>query len=548
LFVERAQQQLPSFRLTVDRAPAVAELCVHLDGIPLALELAAARARSLSIEQISARLGDRFRLLTGGSRIALPRQQTLRATFDWSFQLLADSERAVLRRVATFAGGFTLEAAAAVVSDEGIDPYAVIDWLSQLVERSLVVADTSEAGGRYRLLETTRAYALEKLTEFGEVDATQRRHAQYFRNMFENAPEDWLRIPEAVWQARYLPELDNVRTALDWALGTRGDSALTVALSGLSQLLWSRSSLWSEGRERLAAASSQVGDETPPQDEAQLRYGLGVLWSTLLPTQAVEAFERAVDLYRRLGDELGTGNALLGLGRVYTFMGRFEQATPFFSEALPLLERAGPRRALARYFESYAFLTMLSGDLVGARAQFEKALSLYRDAGAESMAVAVLLNLADMTWALGDLDAALARFREAIALIRKAPALPKDMLGFGLTNLAGVHVERGELAPALAAAREGLPLRRATDFVGAMDHLALRTALAGNVATAARIVGYADGVCAAKEASRQPNEARARNRLQALLCQSLSPDELKQLLIEGATLSEDEACRLALEK
>jgi len=548
LFVERVQQQQPGFRLTLDRAPAVAELCVHLDGIPLALELAAARARSLSIEQINARLGDRFRLLTSGSRTALPRQQTLRAMFDWSFDLLVESERVVLRRLATFAGSFTLEAAASVVSDERIDQYSVLDLLSQLVERSLVVADTSDAGGRYRLLETTRAYALEKLTEAGEVDVIKRRHAQYFRSLFENAPDDWLRMPDADWYAIYLPVLDNVRAALDWALGAHGDATLAIALAGRSQMLWSRSSLWSEGRQRLAAASGKIGDKTPQLDEARLRYGLGMLWLTSAPAQALVALERAVELFRRMGDEIGIGNALLGLGLVCTFMGRFEQSAAFYLEAFPFLERADLRRPLARYFEGNAFLTMLTGDLASARTYFEKALSLYRDAGAESMAVAVLLNLADMTWALGDLDAALARFREAIALIRKAPSLPKDMLGFGLTNLAGVHVERGELADALTAAREGLPLRRATDFIGAMDHLALRAALAGNVATAARIAGYADAICAAKETSRQPNEARARDRLQALLCQSLSLAELKQLLADGAKLSEDEACRLALDE
>jgi predicted ATPase len=177
LFVERVQRQLPDFALTAARAPAVAALCIHLDGIPLALELAAARVRSLSIEQINARLHDRFKLLTGGTRSALPRQQTLRATFDWSFDLLAEQERAVLRRLAIFAGGFTLEAASAVAADAAIDEYAVIDLLSQLVARSLVVADTSDAGARYRLLETTRAYALEKLAEAEEIDAIQRRQA-----------------------------------------------------------------------------------------------------------------------------------------------------------------------------------------------------------------------------------------------------------------------------------------------------------------------------------------------------------------------------------
>ncbi len=167
LFVERARRQLPDFALTAARATVVAELCTHLDGIPLALELAAARVRSLSVEQINERLHDRFKLLTSKTRTVQVRQQTLRSTFDWSFDLLGEEERAVFRRLSIFPGSFTLEAASAVASDAAIDEFAVIDRLSQLVARSLVVADTNDVGARYRLLETTRSYALEKLTEAG---------------------------------------------------------------------------------------------------------------------------------------------------------------------------------------------------------------------------------------------------------------------------------------------------------------------------------------------------------------------------------------------
>ena len=210
LFVERARQQQPQFELTPACAPLVAELCIHLDGIPLALELAAARVRSLSIAQINARLDDRFRLLTGGTRTALPRHQTLRGALDWSYGLLSEQERVVLRRLAIFVGGFTLEAAASVASDEAIDEFTVSDLLGQLVARSLVTADTNDVGARYRLLETTRAYAMEKLAEAGETDAIKRRHAEHFRDRFEHAYYDWLRMSDAHWHAIYLPERDNV--------------------------------------------------------------------------------------------------------------------------------------------------------------------------------------------------------------------------------------------------------------------------------------------------------------------------------------------------
>ena len=548
LFVERARQQLPDFELTTARASAVAELCIHLDGIPLALELAAARIRSLSIEQINVRLNDRFKLLTSGTRTALPRQQTLRATLDWSFDLLAEQERVVLRRLAIFAGGFTLDAASAVASDAAIDEFAVVDLLSQLVARSLVVADTNSAGARYRLLETTRAYALEKLAEAEEIDAIQRRHAQYFHDRFCRAYDDWLRTPEADWRAVYLPERDNVRAALDWTFGGDGDPAIGIALAGASGSLWGDSALLGEGRQRLEAAVARVGARTPESDQARLWLRLGGLWRMAARTEGVAALERAVDLYRRLGDGLDLGYSLAELGGMLAIIGRHEQAASVLAEAFALLEHAGVPKALARYFEGSGFLKWSTDDVTSARMDLEKALLLYRSAGFESAVLTTLLNLAETTWALGDLGAALAGLREAVALLRKSPLAGRAVMGPALTNLAGVYTERGELVEALAAAREGLPLcEEAGEAWITLDHLALRAALVGKLANAGRIAGYTNATFAAKEASRQANEARACLRLKALLREKLAPQELDHLLAEGATMTEEEACRLALE-
>ncbi|TMG82141.1 MAG: tetratricopeptide repeat protein [Betaproteobacteria bacterium] len=548
LFVERVQRQLPGFELTPDRAPAVAEVCIHLDGIPLALELAAARARSLSVEQINARLGERFRLLTGGSRTALPRQQTLRATLDWSYDLLAEDERIALRRLAIFSGSFTVEAASAVASDATIDAFAVIDLLSQLVARSLVVADTSAVDTRYRLLETTRAYALEKLAEVGETESCKRRHAEYFRDLFDRAPEDWLRKPDAAWHATYVPELINVRAALDWALGHDGDCAIGTAIAGASGPLWSTLGLFGEGVQRLEAAVARIEPDTRESDQARLWLWLGRLVDEA-PAQARPYLERAAELYRRLGDPLGLGLSLARLGRVLAFMGKFDQSEAVLTEARPLLERAGQPRALGFYFFNFAYLKSLSGDPVTARRYYEQSLALDRDAGDEFAVLATLGNLANVTWALGDLDAAAASFRQQIAVLRDSPVSTKRLLGYALSNLAGVLTERGDLSEALAAAREGLPLVRedgsAWIFV---DHVALRAALAGKLSNAARLAGYADHSWTAKEATRHPIEARARASVHALLREKLVPDALERFFAEGAKMREDEACRLALEE
>jgi tetratricopeptide (TPR) repeat protein len=547
LFVERAQRQLPDFELTAARAATVAQLCIHLDGIPLALELAAARVRSLSVEQINARIDDRFKLLTGGSHAAQPRHHALRATLDWSYDLLAEAERTVLRRFSIFPGTFALEAASSVASDDSIDEFAVIDLLSHLVARSLVVADTKDAGARYRLLETTRAYAFENLTEAGEATAIKRRHAQYFREFFEHAPDDWLRLSDGDWHARYAPELDNVRAALDWGLGASGEPAIAIALAGASGPLWAE--LLGEGRQRLERAVDHVGAETPQSDQARTWLWLGLLWAVAEPPQAVAALQRAVDLYRRLGDRPGLGYSLGRLGTMLARAGRFEEAALVLAEAFPVLEHPDLPKPLGRYFEAIGFLAQRTGDLGTARTHFEKALSLYRDAGAEAAALGMLLNLADTTWALGDLDAALSANVETVARVRKSPLSLKEMLGASLINLAGVHTERGELTDALAAAREGLPLLEEAGYAwSVLDHLALRAALTGKVASAARLAGYTDSAFAAKGSSREANEGRARERLQAMLRDKLDPGELTRLLAEGVKMNEDQACRLALEE
>lgn len=547
LFVERVRLQQPRFVLTERQVPAVAALCGHLDGIPFALELAAARVHSMSIEAITARLNDRFTLLTGGARTALPHQQTLRAMLDWSYGLLAESERIVLDRLAIFPGSFTLEAASSVASGGAIREFAVVDLLSQLVARSLVGANTNAADTRYRLLETTRAYALEKLADAGQRNAIERRHAEYYRNLFDGAPDDWVRRSDADWRAKYVPECDNIRAALDWALGTDGDPAIAIALAGASGAVWTQPILHGEGRQRLEAAIARVEAHTPDSDQARLWLWLGLLWAMAAPAQAVPALERAIDLCRRLGDKPGLGFALVRLGHELTVMGRFERAALVLAEAFPLLENAGLPKALGDYFDYLGMLKALTGDPASARMHFERALALYRQAGAEHYAFYTLGQLADMAWALGDLDAALAGMRETSALLRKTP-LTKVMLGFCLTNLAGVHTERGELDEALATAREGLPLLKDGGFAWCqLDHLALRAALAGRVANAVRVAGFTDSTFAAKETPRQPNEARARDRLQTLLREKLTPSDFERLLAEGAKTSEEEACRLVLE-
>jgi predicted ATPase/DNA-binding winged helix-turn-helix (wHTH) protein len=547
LFVERARLQQPDFVLRPDIAASVAAICSHLEGIPLAIELAAARTSSLSIQQIGERLEDRFGLLAAGPRASPRRQKTLRATLDWSYDLLDDEEQCALRRVGVFAGGFTLEAALRVVDERMTNDAALLDLLARLVARSLVIAETTEAGTRYRLLDTLREYCLEKLDAAHERALASGRHARYFRDRFEHALKEWFQVSDFHWNAAYLAERDNVRAALDWAFSPQGDAEIGITLTAYSGPAWLIWSLRNEGRARFELALARRGSRTPQRVLAGLWLWFGVLHQFSDAVQSVRALRRAVVLHRRAGDAFGTGYSLIRLANLLARAGRLDLAQRALDAARPLLARTPMPGVMAPYFSAAGFVRKLSGDLAGAREDHQKSLSLYRSVHAEREAAQVCGTLADTTWALGDLDAAATGFREAIELMRGSNKGTKLILGANLTNLAGVLIERGDFDEALIAAREGLELRLAAGYAwGALDHLALRAALVGRWADAARLTGYVDAVFTARGLVREPNEARARARLHHVLGDRLDTKERAALVTEGATMSEEDACRLAL--
>jgi tetratricopeptide (TPR) repeat protein len=237
LFCDRAAAVNDGFALGPDNVDAVAQICGRLDGIPLAIELAAARVRMMTPGEIADRLDERFRLLTGGARTAVERHQTLRQTVDWSYELLAPRERVLLNRLGVFAGGFTLDAAESVAAGGELESFDVLDGLGQLVDKSLVVADATRLGTRYRLLETIRQYALERLDNAGETDATRRRHAEWFADFVSRASAGMRGPDESVWWGRFQVDFDNIRAALVWATGT-DDADLALSFFG-NFLYWS---------------------------------------------------------------------------------------------------------------------------------------------------------------------------------------------------------------------------------------------------------------------------------------------------------------------
>ncbi|MGH8946795.1 MAG: adenylate/guanylate cyclase domain-containing protein [Acidimicrobiia bacterium] len=262
LFLERAQAGLPNFRLTTQAAPAVTEICRRLDGMPLALELAAARLRSFSPQQIADHLDQRFRLLTGGSRTALPRQQTLSAAIDWSYRLLTEPERLLFDRLSVFHGGCTLDVVSEVCTDDHLDAFTVLELLPSLVDKSLVAVDTEGTEARYRLLETLRQFARDRLDETGTADEFRRRHARFFRDLAIEAGQHIRGPDETSWWARIDTELDNLRQAMTWAMEA-GEPELALETAGGFWRFWWFKARWGEGVSWLQRTVEAAGPGVP---------------------------------------------------------------------------------------------------------------------------------------------------------------------------------------------------------------------------------------------------------------------------------------------
>jgi predicted ATPase/DNA-binding winged helix-turn-helix (wHTH) protein len=330
LFVERARAAEPHFAPDRPVAAMVAAICRQLDGIPLAIELAAACAAALGIEALTTHLGDRFNLLINGQRTALPRHQTLRATFDWSYELLAERERVLLRRLAVFAGAFSLEAAGAVAADDEIAASEVLAGLAGLVAKSLVASEVEGTRARYRLLDTTRSYAREKLAESGERERLARRHAEYYRDLFEGAEAECGTRSAGDWLSDYRRHLDDLRAALRWAFSPMGDAAIGVGLTAAAIPLWLRLSLMEECRSRVeqALAALETGAGRDARREMKLHAALGssLIYTSGTVPEVGAAWTRALELAERLDDAEYQLRSLWGLCFFQTASGRHRAA------------------------------------------------------------------------------------------------------------------------------------------------------------------------------------------------------------------------------
>jgi non-specific serine/threonine protein kinase len=514
LFVERTSAVRHSFELLPSNARAVMRVCRRLDGLPLGIELAAASMKVLTVEQIAARLDDRFRLLTGGARTSVPRHQTLKAAMDWSYSLLAEGERAVLRRLSVCAGGCALDMAEAICAGGIVAVVDVLALLTELVDKSLVIVEAQEEEARYRLLETVRQYAWERLLEAGDAADTCNRHRDWCLKLADQA-EPKLRGPEqAAWMERLEAEHDNLRAALTWAFQNEAVEA-GLRLAGALYWFWYIRGHASEGRAWLEKGLSTTGN-VAPSVRAKATYGATEIAIFQHDWQRGKTLAAAsLKQFQDLGDKRGIAYSFFQLGRVALGQDDLRRARRLCERSARLLRKLGDKWGVAVSLNHLGLVARLEGDLPRARSLFEANLLLRRDVGDERGIALSLENLGHMALLQGDIERAAECFREALCASRKVGY--KKQIASGIASLGAVAVATGKpvraarlLGAAEALVRDlGTPLG-VTDRIpydsnvaairGALSERAFRAAWAeGQAMTPVQAVEYALNVESARQ-------------------------------------------------
>ncbi len=545
LFVERARAADAGFALDDRNAQTIATICRRLDGIALALELAATQVPLLGLEALESRLDERFRVLVSGRRTALPRHQTLRAALDWSHDLLAEDERLLLRRLAIFSGLFTLAAAETVAADEALPEWEIIGPLTSLVAKSLLVLDRTEGEARYRLLETMRAYALEKLEAAVETAALRQRHAAYQRQLWEGLSNRRVHMPEPVWHPAVAHLVDDARAALDWSFGPDGAVADGVALAAATRSLWPTLGLGSEGERWASLALARADAATPPVMVGWLWHSVAKLKDDTGLEASIEAGRKAIEIFRAVSEPVGLALALCTVGECLVFLGRNDEAEPLLLEALDLLRTTQvPIAEISLNFALGSIRTQ-EGAIAEAKALFARALQVAATSGETRIALMLTVNLASAAYSMGDYDEAAERCRAVLKAVEHTPNISARALAW--VNLVAALIGRGDLDDALNAAREGMPhVRKAGVQLAFLDYLALRAGRAGRLETAARLLGHANEAARQHRFDRHFHSLRVVAELETLLEAELARERLAALEAEGAALSEDQTLALAL--
>lgn len=555
LFSERARGADSAFELNAKNLPAVVEICRRLDGIALAIELAAARTSAFSPAMIAHHLEHHFLTMTGGGRAPLPRQRTMHSVFEWSYGLLDDRERILFRKLAIFAGGFSLELAGAVCAGEVIDEASVANILASLVDKSLVQTEGLDEIVRYRMLEPTRQYAREKLREHGEERATARRHAFALLELAERLDGTLELTPDRVWDTQVTPERENFREAFDWALSPDGDATIAQRMAA-SRAAASFGAPTGEARRWIDAALQTVDGATPRNIAAALATADARM--TLLlhgdPHDALRAMERSSQFGSTADPRVvAEGQLFLGLALMRT--GRVDEGEARLHEALETARAARATRLVVTATQALAWARGAVGDFSTARELCSESLRLVRAAGCERLVAIDAPNLAEYEFAEGHTEAAIQLALEAATFLRAHQTWSELALALG--NASAYLVSSDRFADARTHAREAVVVAhesgRHTLAAMAVQHLAAIAALdptiehdRSNLDRAAQLLGYVDEYAARAGLLREHTDQREYDRVLASLREKLA-ERVDPLIQSGKSWSEDRAIAEAFE-
>lgn len=549
LFVERARLSHPDFQLTRQNAQPLAQLCRRLDGIPLALELAAARAKVLSIEQMLVKLDDRFLLLTGGSRTAQPRQQTLRAALDWSYNLLPPAERVLLSRLSVFAGGCSLEAAEAVCAGSEIEAGAMLDLLMHLVDKSLVNFTERGAEGRYRMLETIRQYAAEKLQESGEESQLSARHGGWFLQLAEEAEQLMWKSASSDWLARLEAEHDNFRAALRWSI-ERVEVETGLRIAGALWRFWEVRGYLNEGRKWMETLLElDAGREASPLVRAKAFSRAGAIARDQGDySRGIALLEEGLALYREQGDKWGAASALNGLGDASHQQGDYAQATLYWEESLKLFVEIGDKRATAYLLHNLGNLAKEQSSYQRATALHREALPLFQELGDRRAAAYSLFNLGEISMYEGDLERAAALQQESLSIKREIG--DKRGMTFSLSTLGDIARFCGDYQTATAFYVESLTLSREIgdkrSLAFCLEGLAETACALGDNEQSARLFGAAETLREAIGAPLPQVKRSDYERCTSALRAALDDESFRTAHAQGRAMNVEQSVALAL--
>jgi predicted ATPase/transcriptional regulator with XRE-family HTH domain len=548
LFVSRAKRADQGFHFADEHVPAVVQICRRVEGLPLAVELAAARLPMFGLDVLQERLRDRLGPLKANLRDVPERQQTFRATIDWSYELLTGRERLLLQRIAIFAGGCTLDAAETVCSGELLSHDWIVEGLSSLVDRSLVAAELDRDTPRYTLLDSTRQYALEKLLP-PEEERLAERHAQWCAVLADDIRLATLELTHAEWAQTVLPELDNLYLALDWA--KLHDRLLFAQMVGSLYFMWWLIGRLEEGRRLADDALSQIDENAAPAVAAYLYLARA---GSLTSQERIDTTQRAIDLFERLGESRGLAEAYIHLASVYLMTRNADALRPLIERAADLVGRSREQSLFPLVLWLRGGLRALEGDFAQARSDLLAALE-GPNVSEQEAGYIVVHELANVEFALGNLERA-ADLCDELALATQAHRLANHEI-YALVKAAGFRLLLGQTDIAETRAREALLASRRLNYGNgefiailrrsAIGLLATLAALYGEAERAARLYGYVDARATREEDNQVNLPPACRATLVARLNELLSPAEAARHMRVGSLLSDDAAIVEALQ-